>query len=107
MISTDELKKIFNDKLAKTGSLDAAFTKATWVAYKNGISDAKNNVTNEEWSDLYTQIYSPYIKYYYHMSIHDYPEAEILINELRDIINKLHQITVNYNIHSGIGFKNE
>jgi hypothetical protein len=36
MILTEELTLVFQKKLAKTGSLDAALTKALWVAYKAG-----------------------------------------------------------------------
>lgn len=39
MISVDELKKQFYEKLASSGSLDQAFTKAVWIAYKKGIED--------------------------------------------------------------------
>ena len=38
MIGMEELTKVFNDKLVKTGSLDAAFTKAVWVAFKKGYN---------------------------------------------------------------------
>jgi hypothetical protein len=41
MLTTDKLRMVFKDKLEKTGSLDAAFTKAVWVAYKRGIADGK------------------------------------------------------------------
>lgn len=34
MIDIAELRKVFADKLAATGSLDAAFTKAVWVTYQ-------------------------------------------------------------------------
>jgi hypothetical protein len=36
MIGMEELTKVFNDKLVKTGSLDAAFTKSHWVTFKKG-----------------------------------------------------------------------
>lgn len=39
MITTSQLRKIFNDKLAETDSMDAAFKKATWVAYNQGLKD--------------------------------------------------------------------
>lgn len=41
MIDTAYLKQIFNEKLAQTGSFDDAFTKAVWVAFQEGIKDAK------------------------------------------------------------------
>ena len=34
MIDIAELRQIFAEKLAATGSLDAAFTKAVWVTYQ-------------------------------------------------------------------------
>ena len=40
MIDVTTLRAVFNDKLAATDSLDAAFTKAVWVAYKAGLSAA-------------------------------------------------------------------
>lgn len=39
MILVADLRQVFADKLAKTGSLDAALTKAVWVAYKQGLAD--------------------------------------------------------------------
>lgn len=52
MITTETLKKIFNEKLDKTGSMDQAFTKAVWVAYNAGLADGraehKPNPTTEE-----------------------------------------------------------
>ena len=39
MTDINELVALFADKLAKTGSLDAALTKACWVAYKRGYAD--------------------------------------------------------------------
>lgn len=41
MITTQELKTIFAEKLLKTGSFDEALTKAVWIAYKQGIADAQ------------------------------------------------------------------
>lgn len=40
MLDKAELLRIFKDKLASSGSLDDAFLKAVWVAYKQGIADA-------------------------------------------------------------------
>lgn len=34
MIDIAELRQVFAEKLAATGSLDAAFTKAVWVTYQ-------------------------------------------------------------------------
>lgn len=44
MITTDELKKQFALKLTKTGSMDAALTKALWLAYKQGLKDGKESL---------------------------------------------------------------
>lgn len=41
MTTSDELLSVFRDKLQQTGSLDAAFLKAVWMAYKKGIEDGK------------------------------------------------------------------
>lgn len=41
MIDAAELKRVFAEKLAETGSQDAAFLKAVWVAYQQGLEDAK------------------------------------------------------------------
>lgn len=37
MMLVDELRKIFAEKLLKELDMDAAFTKAVWVAFKRGI----------------------------------------------------------------------
>ena len=55
MIGMEELTEVFNDKLVKTGSLDAAFTKSHWIAFKKGynigyqaaIKDAMGAVPDE------------------------------------------------------------
>lgn len=41
MICVDSLLAVFQEKLKKTGSLDAALTKAVWDAYKQGLKDGK------------------------------------------------------------------
>lgn len=38
-INVEDLKTAFRKKLAATGSLDAAFTKAVWLAYKAGLAE--------------------------------------------------------------------
>jgi hypothetical protein len=43
MTDIQELKDLFRAKLERTGSLDAAFTKAVWVAYKAGYADGQTN----------------------------------------------------------------
>lgn len=48
MIDTAYLKQIFTDKLAKTGSFDDAFTKATWVAYNQGLEDSRKKYECED-----------------------------------------------------------
>lgn len=48
MILTEQLKQAFNEKLAKTGSLDAAFTKAVWLAYNAGLKDGRNETKQKE-----------------------------------------------------------
>jgi hypothetical protein len=40
MIDVQQLREVFQDKLAKTGNLDDAFIKAVWVAYQQGLEDA-------------------------------------------------------------------
>lgn len=54
MINTDQLKQLFQEKLAATGSLDAAFTKAVWVAYTSGFDDGRAPFTSnrEEGDEL-------------------------------------------------------
>lgn len=41
MVDILELKRIFIEKLSKTGSLDEAFTKAVWIAYSRGVESGK------------------------------------------------------------------
>ena len=42
-ILVPNLLKIFSEKLDRTGSFDAAFTKAVWIAYKQGIEEGVSN----------------------------------------------------------------
>ena len=42
MLDVNELKKIFSVKLMNTASIDEAFTKAVWVAYKKGVEDGES-----------------------------------------------------------------
>jgi hypothetical protein len=55
MITIQELNKIYIEKLIKTGSYDAAFTKATWIAFKAGIEvgilQALEEIKNEQSTD--------------------------------------------------------
>jgi hypothetical protein len=48
MINTEQLKQLFQEKLAATGSMDAAFTKAVWVAYTSGFEDGRNRPTGKQ-----------------------------------------------------------
>lgn len=41
MVDANEIKKVFAEKLLKSGSMDEALLKAIWVAYKQGILDGK------------------------------------------------------------------
>lgn len=45
MVDVKELKTVFNDKLARTGSFDEAFTKAVWIAFNKGIEEERNRIT--------------------------------------------------------------
>ena len=40
MINIEQLRAAFAEKLTRTGSLDTAFGKAVWLAYKAGLADA-------------------------------------------------------------------
>ena len=40
MINIETLREAFAEKLTRTGSFDAAFTKAVWLAYCAGLADA-------------------------------------------------------------------
>lgn len=40
MLDVAALRAVFNEKLQSTDSMDAAFTKAVWVAYQAGLADA-------------------------------------------------------------------
>ena len=42
MIDVAELRRLYADKLMATGSHDAAFTKAVWVAFKAGIAAGRS-----------------------------------------------------------------
>ena len=43
MLLIATLKKLFAEKLVATESMDAALTKALWVAYKQGYADGIEN----------------------------------------------------------------
>lgn len=47
MINVEALRTAYAEKLAATGSMDAAFTKAVWLAYKAGLADAAKSVPQE------------------------------------------------------------
>lgn len=47
MILTSELVRVFYEKLANTGSLDAALTKALWVAYKAGLAEGREGAVTQ------------------------------------------------------------
>lgn len=40
MINIEQLRAAYAEKLTRTGSMDAAFVKAVWLAYKAGLADA-------------------------------------------------------------------
>ena len=48
MLDVADLRAAFAEKLTKTGSLDAAFLKAVWLAYKAGLADATKEPENEQ-----------------------------------------------------------
>jgi hypothetical protein len=121
MVGIEELRDIFTNKLQRTGSLDAAFTKAVWIAYTRGREQALEELTkapvpitileikelhmnNVDWSEHYTNIYPLAKNMYYLMSRNDWKEAEPLAKELKEIVTELHRICVANNIQSGIGF---
>lgn len=47
MLDVAELDKLYAEKLLKTGSHDAARMKIVWVAYKQGLADAKEVQPNQ------------------------------------------------------------
>jgi hypothetical protein len=51
MITTQELHRLFAEKLLETGSMDAALTKVTWVAYKEGVKDGQQGEIYDALSD--------------------------------------------------------
>lgn len=48
MIDVKDLIEVFREKLLRTGSLDAAFTKAVWIAYKAGLKDGSDDLRQIE-----------------------------------------------------------
>lgn len=121
MVGIEELRDLFTDKLKRTGSLDAAFTKAVWVAYTRGrehtlkeltkankpitIQEEKElPMTNIDWSEHYTNIYPLVKNVYYLMARNDWKEAEPVAKELKEIVTELHRICITNNIQSGVGF---
>lgn len=53
MLNVDDLKRDFWEKLSYTGSLDQAFVKAVWNAYKQGIEDGKVVALDEDKKSSY------------------------------------------------------
>ena len=47
MINIEQLRAAFAEKLTRTGSIDAAFVNAVWLAYKAGLADVPQ-VTEKE-----------------------------------------------------------
>lgn len=43
-----ELTRLFKEKLDVTGSMDAAFKKAVWVAYQSGVEAGRQSAKDEE-----------------------------------------------------------
>ena len=48
MIGIEELKQLYIEKLLKTGSFDAAFTKVVWISYLKGIEEAHKELYKNE-----------------------------------------------------------
>ena len=55
MISISTLKEVYCEKLSRTGSHDAAFVKACWVAYKQGLTDATAETETWDFPDRVPQ----------------------------------------------------
>jgi hypothetical protein len=50
MVDMSELKRVFADKLLRTGSFDEALTKVAWGSFKAGVEAGKEEVSGNEWS---------------------------------------------------------
>ena len=48
MINIEQLRAAYAEKLTRTGSMDAAFVKAVWLAYKAGLADAAQAPDKEQ-----------------------------------------------------------
>jgi hypothetical protein len=48
IIDMTELTRLFKEKLDVTGSMDAAFKKAVWVAYQSGVEAGRQSAKDEE-----------------------------------------------------------
>lgn len=48
MTDAKQLLKIFRDKLEQTGSLDAAFLKAVWIAFNKGLEAGRQEAMSKE-----------------------------------------------------------
>ena len=68
MINIQELKDIFAEKLIKSKSVDEAFTKACWVAYKQGLVDNEVKVI---YTDGQTDTFIPRPNYRFGKSVND------------------------------------
>lgn len=56
MINVSAIISEFQNKLSTTGSMDAAFLKSVWVAYKAGIADAAHPETHKSMQEMISRI---------------------------------------------------
>lgn len=48
MMTLEQCKEIFIEKLKSTGDMDAAFGKAIWIAYNRGLIDGMNDARSDK-----------------------------------------------------------
>jgi len=108
MVSVEELREIYLNKLKKTGSFDAAFTKAIWIAYLKGAESMDNPIKEyTDWSELYSKYYHFTRELYKEMTMRNWKVAEKHAQQLLDISSELKRICIKNSTQSGIGFNDE
>ena len=98
MNSVDEFKEIFYEKLGRTNSLDAAFTKAVWKAWLAGHATCEKELQMDvpkydkliDYSELTVQLQPLAHRLYENLARREWEEAEDLSLKLKQITDALH-----------------
>ena len=108
MVGVEELREIYLNKLKKTGSFDAAFTKAIWIAYLRGTESMDSSIKEyTDWSELHSEYYHLTRELYEEMAMRNWKVAERYAQQLLNISSELKRICIKNSTQSGIGFNDD